>query len=181
MAFTVEERDQIIEAFETDSRPGMTSSALCPPSSNFCSGPAVAPVKQLVCGGASVTPDCSRVHFHESIVEVSGRLERRIEDKTNVKRWFSCPKRLKELLQSIRPDSPPSLRNWCSSRQRAKPLQKAILQTGPGLRCSPNWGWEEKDKIKMTPYNCRDRLLRCRHYRDILRPLLLAGWAIPVR
>ena len=35
----------------------------------------------------SVADDCSKVHFYESIVEVSGKKERREETKTSVRRW----------------------------------------------------------------------------------------------
>jgi integrase len=54
----------------------------------------------------SVASNCGKVHFHESIVEVSGKLVRREETKTGVRRWFSCTPKLQALLQSIRPDVP---------------------------------------------------------------------------
>jgi integrase len=50
--------------------------------------------------------DCSKIHFHESIVEVSGKQVRRKETKTGVERWFTCPARLQALLKSIKPDRP---------------------------------------------------------------------------
>jgi integrase len=54
----------------------------------------------------SVIGDCSKIHFHESIVEVSGKQVRRKETKTGVERWFTCPARLQALLRSLRPSKP---------------------------------------------------------------------------
>ena len=157
MAFTVEERDQIIAAFETDSRPGMTYRHYAP-FIKFLFWTGCRPCEAIGLRWGSVTPDCSRVHFHESIVEVSGRLERRIEDKTNVKRWFSCPKRLKELLQSIRPEAPDA-EELVFKSPKGKTITESNFADRAWTKVLTKLGLEEKDKIKMTPYNCRDTFI----------------------
>jgi len=157
MSFTVEERDQIIEAFATDSRPGMTYRHYAP-FIKFLFWTGCRPCEAIGLRWGSVTPDCSRVHFHESIVEVSGRLERRIEDKTNVKRWFSCPKRLKELLQSIRPEAPDA-EELVFKSPKGKTITESNFADRAWTKVLTKLGLEEKDKIKMTPYNCRDTFI----------------------
>lgn len=106
----------------------------------------------------NVSPDCSRVHFCESIVEVSGRLERRYEDKTAVKQWFSCPPRLKELLQQIRPEIFGS-----DDLVFPSPTGKAMVESNfsdrAWSRILEKVGLASKDGIKMTPYNCRDTFI----------------------
>jgi integrase len=104
VAFSIEERDRIIKAFENDTRPGINYRHYAP-FVKFLFWTGCRPCEAIGLRWGNVSPDCSRVHFCESIVEVSGRLERRYEDKTAVKRWFSCPPRLKELLQKIRPEN----------------------------------------------------------------------------
>ncbi|MBW4652599.1 MAG: hypothetical protein KME20_06100 [Kaiparowitsia implicata GSE-PSE-MK54-09C] len=98
------------------------------------------------------------MHFHESIVEISGRKVRRKEDKTAVKRWFTCPDNLKELLQSIRPEHP-------DPEALVFPSPKGHSMTASNFR-DRGWtailsdlGLSMKEGIKMTPYNCRDTFI----------------------
>lgn len=157
IAFSIEERDHIIEAFETDTRPGMNYRFYVP-FIKFLFWTGCRPSEAIGLRWGNVAPDCSRVHFCESIVEVSGRLERRFEDKTAVKRWFSCPQRLQKLLQEIRPEEvgPDDL-------VFPSPKGKAIVESNFSDRA---WskilgkvGLARKDGIKMTPYNCRDTFI----------------------
>ena len=82
VAFTVEERDRIIAAFVNDSRPG-TDYRHYAPFVKFLFWTGCRPCEAIGLRWGSVLPDCSRVHFHESIVEISGRKVRR---KTVAKR-----------------------------------------------------------------------------------------------
>jgi len=157
VAFSIEERDRIIKAFENDIRPGINYRHYAP-FVKFLFWTGCRPCEAIGLRWGNVSPDCSRVHFCESIVEVSGRLERRYEDKTAVKRWFSCPPRLKELLQKIRPENfgPDDL-------VFPSPTGKAMVESNFSDRA---WskilekvGLASKDGIKMTPYNCRDTFI----------------------
>ena len=157
IAFTVEERDLIILSFENDTRPGMNYRHYAP-FVKFLFWTGCRPCEAIGLRWGSVTPDCSRVHFHESIVEVSGKLERRKEDKTAVKRWFSCPPRLQTLLQSIRPDKPAA-----EALVFPSPKGKAIVESNFVDRAWSSiltkLGLETKDGVKITPYNCRDTFI----------------------
>lgn len=157
LAFTVEERDRIIAAFENDTRPGMNYRHYAP-FVKFLFWTGCRPSEAIGLRWGSVTVDCSKVYFHESIVEVSGKLVRREETKTGVKRWFSCTPRLQALLQSIRPEnSAPDALVFPS------PKESAIGESNFGDRA-----WKTiltqldlavKDGVKMTPYNCRDTFI----------------------
>jgi integrase len=157
VAFTQEERDRIVTAFENDSRPGINYRFYAP-FVKFLFWTGCRPCEAIGLRWGSILPDCSRVHFHESIVEISGRLHRRKEDKTSVKRWFTCPGQLQELLQSIRPEDPepealvfpsPKGKAMTASNFRDRAWTAIITQVG----------LEFKEGIKMTPYNCRDTFI----------------------
>jgi integrase len=156
-AFTVEERDRIIEAFEHDTRPGMNYRHYAP-FIKFLFWTGCRPCEGVGLRWGSGTPDCSRAHFHELIVEVSGRLVRHEETKTAVKRWFSCTPKLQALLQSIKPESPDP-----ESLVFPSPKGGAI-----GISNFNDRAWmsilaklelTEKHDIKMTVYNCRDTFI----------------------
>lgn len=157
VAFTKEERDLVILTFENDKRPGINYRFYAP-FVKFLFWTGCRPCEAIGLRWGSVLPDCSRVHFHESIVEISGRLEEREEDKTAVKRWFSCPGKLQDLLQSIRPEDPapdalvfpsPKGKAMTASNFRDRAWSKIMIQLG----------LEFKEGIKMTPYNCRDTFI----------------------
>lgn len=157
MSFTVEERDRIITAFEKDTRPGINYQHYAP-FIKFLFWTGCRPCEAIGLRWGSVTPDCSRVHFHESIVEVSGKLISRQTTKTGVARWFSCTPRLQALLQSIRPQNPDP-----ATLVFPSPKGKAISETNFSDRAwkaiLTSLGLEIKDGVKMTPYNCRDTFI----------------------
>jgi integrase len=157
VAFTVEERDLIIEAFETDTRPGMNYRYYTP-FIKFLFWTGCRPCEAIGLRWGRVSPDCSHVHFCESIVEVSGRLERRFEDKTAVKRWFSCPVRLQKLLQSIKPEQvePDDL---VFPSPKGKAMVESNFSDRAWAKILTKLGLATKDGIKMTPYNCRDTFI----------------------
>jgi integrase len=114
----------------------------------------------------SVMADCSKIHFHESIVEVSGRQVRRKETKTGVERWLSCPARLQALLRSIKLDRPnPEVLVFLFPKGVARCFADTA-RVGESNFASRAWRavltsleLESKDGIKMTPYNCRDTFI----------------------
>lgn len=157
VSFSIEERDRIIAAFENDVRPGMTYRVYAP-FVKFLFWTGCRPCEAIGLRWGSVTPDCGRVHFHESIVEVSGKLVRRKTTKTGVKRWFTCPSKLQALLQSIRPESPdpddlvfPSPKGGAIGESNFSDRAWKNILTSLGLNT--------KDGVKMTPYNCRDTFI----------------------
>jgi integrase len=157
MSFTVEERDLIITIFENDARPGMNYRHYAP-FVKFLFWSGCRPCEAIGLRWGSVSAQCDRIHFHESIVEVAGKQVRRKETKTGVNRWFSCPTRLQELLKSIRPHNP-SL----DALVFVSPKGCAIGESNFGDRAWKNiltkLGLYMKDEIKMTPYNCRDTFI----------------------
>ncbi|NET34864.1 MAG: DUF3596 domain-containing protein [Cyanothece sp. SIO1E1] len=157
IAFSVEERDRIIDAFENDVRPGMNYRHYAP-FIKFLFWTGCRPSEAIGLRWGSVASDCSKVHFHESIVEISGKLEKRKEDKTGVKRWFSCPTRLQQLLKSIRPKVPdPQTLVFLSPK--GKTLIESNFADRAWTKILTKLGLESKDGIKMTPYNCRDTFI----------------------
>lgn len=157
MAFTVEERDCIIAAFENDTRPGMNYCHYAP-FVKFLFWTGCRPCEAIGLRWRSVTADCSKVHFHESIVEVSGKLVRREETNTGVKRWFSCTPKLQALLHSIRPDNPaPDALVFPSPKKGA--IGESNFSDRAWKTILTQIGLAVKDDVKMTPYNCRDTFI----------------------
>lgn len=157
-AFSVEERDAIIVAFEQDSRPGMTYQHYAP-FVKFLFWTGCRPSEAIGLRWGSLPPDCSKIHFHESIVEVSGVLTHRAETKTGTNRWFNCQgTRLQKLLQSIRPENPepdslvfPSPKGGAIRESNFK--DRAWNKVLGGLKL------DVKNGFKMTPYNARDTFI----------------------
>lgn len=157
MAFTTEERDHIITAFENDNRPGINYRHYAP-FIKFLFWTGCRPCEAIGLRWGSITKDCGKIHFHESIVEVSGKQVRRAETKTGIRRWFSCTPKLQALLRSIQPEnSDPEVLVFRS------PKGGAISESNFGDRAwrsiLTSLELAEKDGIKMTPYNCRDTFI----------------------
>jgi integrase len=157
MSFTVEERDRIIAAFANDARPGMNYRHYAP-FVKFLFWSGCRPCEAIGLRWGSVSANCDRIHFHESIVEVAGKQVRRKETKTGVDRWFSCPARLQEMLKAIRSKAPaPDALVFVS------PKGGAIGESNFGDRAwkkiLTELGLYMKDGMKMTPYNCRDTFI----------------------
>jgi integrase len=157
MAFSIEERDQIIEAFETHHGKGRNYRSYTA-FVKFLFWTGCRPCEAIGLRWGSVLPDCRKVHFHESIVEVSGKQVRRAETKTGVRRWFTCPEKLRQLLLEIRPGNPKA-----DDLVFLSPKKGAIGETNFSDRA-----WSKilsslklgvKDGVKMTPYNCRDTFI----------------------
>ncbi len=157
VAFTVEERDRIIAAFETHAANGITYRHYAP-FVKFLFWTGCRPCEAIGLRWGSVTADCGKIHFHESIVEVFGKLERRPKTKTGVKRWFSCTPKLQELLVSIRPRNPDP-EQLVFLAPKGGTIRASNFSDRGWNRILTNLGLEEKDGIKMTPYNCRDTFI----------------------
>lgn len=157
VAYTVEERDRIITTFETHAGRGMTYRHYAP-FVKFLFWTGCRPCEAVGLRWGSVAKDCSKVHFHESIVEVSGKKERREETKTSVKRWFTCPARLQALLQAMRPQRTDPVALVFKAPKGGIISERNFSQRG-WIRVVKSLGLDEKDGIKMTPYNCRDTFI----------------------
>ncbi|MEM9449062.1 MAG: DUF3596 domain-containing protein [Cyanobacteria bacterium P01_E01_bin.6] len=157
VSFSIEERDRIIEAFENDKRPGMTYRHYAP-FVKFLFWTGCRPCEAIGLRWKNVADDCSRVHFCESIVEVSGRLERRYEDKTAVKRWFSCTERLQVLLKEIKPEQPEP-DDLVFPSPKGKAMVESNFSDRAWSKILTKLGLGNKHGIKMTPYNCRDTFI----------------------
>jgi integrase len=157
MAFTVEEREQIIAAFENDTRPGMSYRHYAP-FIKFLFWTGCRPCEAIGLRWGSITQDCSKIHFHESIVEVSGRQLRRAETKTGVCRWFSCTPKLQLLLRTMRPTCPdPEALVFRSPKGGA--IGESNFSDRAWKHVLTKLGLATKESIKMTPYNCRDTFI----------------------
>ena len=157
VAYSIEERDRIIAAFETHHGKGISYKHYAP-FVKFLFWTGCRPCEAVGLRWGSVTEDCGKVHFHESIVEVSGKKERREETKTSVKRWFTCPGRLQALLQAMRPDEfePDDVvfrapKGGVISEKNFNQRAWSTIVTHLGL--------QEKEGVTMTPYNCRDTFI----------------------
>lgn len=157
MAFSIQERDRIIAAFETDSRPGMNYQHYAP-LVKFLFWTGCRPCEAIGLRWGSVTDDCSRIHFHESIVEVSGKLVRRKETKTGAKRWFSCTSKLQALLQSIKPETP-DLNSLVFVSVKGRAISITNFSDRAWKAILTSLGLALKDGVKMTTYNCRDTFI----------------------
>ncbi|MDX2231366.1 MAG: integrase [Leptolyngbyaceae cyanobacterium bins.349] len=157
IAFTVEERDQIIHAFETHRGKGINYRHYAP-LIKFLFWVGCRPCEAIGLRWGSIKPDCSKIHFHESIVEVSGKLTRRDETKTGKDRWFSCYPKLQELLLSIRPDDPAPDRLVFPAPKGGAISESNLNQRGWSAILT-DLGLAEKEGIKMTLYNCRDTFI----------------------
>jgi integrase len=156
-AFTVEERDRIIAAFEHDIRPGMNYRHYAH-FIKFLFWTGCRPCEVVGLRWGSITEDCARVHFHESIVEASGKLVRREETKTGVKRWFSCTPKLQALMQSIRPkNSDPETLVFPSPKGGAIGISN--FNDRAWMFILAKLELTEKDGIKITVYSCRDTFI----------------------
>lgn len=157
IAFTVEERDRIITAFEEHRGKGINYQHYAP-FVKFLFWSGCRPCEAIGLRWESVNKTCDRIHFHESIVEVSGKLVRREETKTGVQRWFSCTPKLQKLLYSIRPENPqPDALVFPSSKGGI--IRPSNFKDRAWNKILTTLNLQVKGGIKMTPYNCRDTFI----------------------
>ncbi len=157
VAYSMEERDRIIATFETHQGKGISYKHYAP-FVKFLFWTGCRPCEAIGLRWGSVLEDCSKIHFHESIVEVSGKKMRREETKTSVKRWFSCPERLQALLEEIRPDEfePEDL---VFRAPKGGAISEKNFNQRAWSKIIEQLGLNVKEGVKMTPYNCRDTFI----------------------
>lgn len=173
VAFTAEERDRIIDAFKNDNRNGRNYRYYAP-FVEFLFLTGCRPSEAVGLRWINVTPDCSRIYFCESIVEVAGKNVHRPTTKTDVKRWFNCTDRLQNLLLSIKPEQ-------FSSETLVFPSPKG---SAIGLSNFGQRGWTKiltelglkvKNGQEITVYNCRDTFITLQGYTGV-SSTVIAKW-----
>ncbi|PIG90809.1 tyrosine-type recombinase/integrase [Gloeocapsopsis sp. IPPAS B-1203] len=150
-AFTDDERDRVIEAFKTDTRPGINYRHYAP-IVEFWFFTGCRPSEAIGLKWNCVSDDCSKITFIGSIQTVRGRQVWVEGSKNNKTRTIAVSRKVQSLLLSIKPeiDNP-------DSYVFPSPKGKAINY--PNF-LSKIWG-KIVDPIKpnTTPYNCRDTFI----------------------
>jgi integrase len=150
-AFTLEERNEIIEKFATDQRKGMNYRRYTPiVKFLFYSG--CRPSEAIGLRWENISDDCSRVTFCESIVQVRNRRVRSEGSKNNKTRIVTIAKKAQEMLLELkRYDS--NLSGLVFTNINDEPLN---------YRNFSRRGWKaivDPIKPETTPYNCRDTFI----------------------
>ncbi|MCS6959093.1 MAG: tyrosine-type recombinase/integrase [Pseudanabaenaceae cyanobacterium SKYGB_i_bin29] len=150
VAFTREERDQIIAAFVNHS----TYSHYAP-LVKFLFWTGCRPCEAVGLKWSAVALDCSFVQFAASIVIAGSKLIERQSTKTGVVRKFPCNQALQELLQSLDRSTNPLV----FPSKRGKPINIRNFNVGAWRGVLASLGLDYKNGIRMTPYNCRDTFI----------------------
>ncbi|HEY9700091.1 MAG TPA: site-specific integrase [Trichocoleus sp.] len=152
-AFTPQEKEAVLTAFATDTRPGLNFRRYRP-LVEFWFLTGCRPSEGIGLQWKHVAPDYSHVKFEGSLTTAGGSPVpiRVMGSKTNKMRQFPCSPKLKELLQSIKPES-------------ANPEDLVFPSPrGGGINytnfATKIWG-KVVDPIKpdTTPYCCRDTFI----------------------
>lgn len=153
-AFTEVERDQIIEAFKTDQRPGMTYQRYAP-LVEFLFFTGCRPSEAVGLSWGKISDDSSQITFDCSIQTLSsGKRIKTKGSKNNTSRTIAVSSKIQNLLLSIKPEtvepeslvfhSPDSLSLPISYHNFSRRAWKAVAYP-----IKPN----------TTPYNCRDTFI----------------------
>lgn len=157
--FTAQERDRIIEAFQTHNagKKGISYSYYTD-FVKFLFYTGCRPSEAIGLRWKHMSDDCSKITFSEAIVRAGGKPLSRETTKTKKTRKFSCPNTLQSLLQSIKPEN-------CD-------LEALVFPNREGTHLNYNdfgrraWktvtklvNLEQKNGMPTTPYNCRDTFI----------------------
>ncbi len=157
--FTYQERDRIIEAFETHNagKKGISYSYY----TNF--------VKFLLYTGCRpseavglrwkhINDDCTKIAFTEAIVRAGGKPLSRQTTKTKKTRNFPCTSTLQALLLSIKPEThrPEAL---VFPNREGNPINYNDFSRRAWKRVTKLVNLHEKNGMSTTPYNCRDTFI----------------------
>lgn len=174
-AFTEEEREKIIETFKNHrgnwNGRGYTgiSYAHYAPFVEFLFLTGCRPSEAIGLQWKHITEDCGFIRFEGSVTTSGNGIPTRVEgSKNNKKRRFSCSERLRQLLQSIKPENPhPDAIVFPS------PKGKVITYNN---FCNNAWN-RIVDPIKpdTTPYSCRDTFITLQIIKGIPESVI-AGW-----
>ncbi len=166
-SFTEAERDQVIVAFHTDKRKGMTYRPYAPfVEFMFCC--CCRPSEAIGLRWKHVSEDCGTVSFEEALVQVGNRRVLSEQSKTNRTRTLSISPRVQQLLQAIRPE-------------QADP--EALIFPSPAgssinYRNFSDRAWDAiVDPIKpdTTPYCCRDTFITLQLMKGV-SSAVIAKW-----
>jgi len=157
--FTAQERDRIIEAFQTHNagKKGISYSYYTD-FVKFLFYTGCRPSEAIGLRWKHMSDDCSKITFSEAIVRAGGKPLSRETTKTKKTRKFSCTNTLQSLLQSIKPEN-------CD-------LEALVFPNREGTHLNYNdfgrraWktvtklvNLEQKNGMPTTPYNCRDTFI----------------------
>lgn len=150
-AFTIEERDRIIELFKNDSRPGMNYKPYAP-FVEFLFRVGCRPSEAVGLQWKHVSDDGGSIYFEGALVQVGNRRVRSKGSKNNKTRKLTVSLETQKLLQSIKPEN-------------CKP--DALVFPSPAgdsinYRNFARRAWSSiVDPIKpdTTPYCCRDTFI----------------------
>jgi integrase len=157
--FTAQERDRIIEAFQTHNigKKGISYSYYTD-FVKFLFFTGCRPSEAIGLRWKHISCDCSRITFSEAIVRAGGKPLSRETTKNNKTRKFSCTNTLQSLLQSIKPKN-------CKDEALVFPNGEGnpINYNDFGRRAwktiTKRVNLDEKNGMPTTPYNCRDTFI----------------------
>lgn len=150
-AFSQEEMDRIIDAFQNDQRPGMSYRSYAP-FVEFLFRVGCRPSEAVGLTWGNISADCGTVYFTGSLVQIGNQRVRSEGSKNNKTRSFSTSPATQTLLLKIRPE---------------KPSPEALVFPSPdggsiNYRNFSRRAWASiVDPIKddTTPYSCRDTFI----------------------
>lgn len=157
--FTYQERDRIIEAFETHNvgKKGISYSYY----TNFVKFlfyTGCRPSEAVGLRWKHINDDCSRIAFIEAIVRAGGKPLSRETTKTKKNRNFPCTNTLQTLLLSIKPENPQPEALVFPNRE-GNPINYNDFSRRAWKRVTKLINLHEKNGMITTPYNCRDTFI----------------------
>jgi integrase len=157
--FTAQERDRIIEAFQSHNagKKGISYSYY----TNFVKFlflTGCRPSEAIGLRWKHISDDWSKITFSEAIVRAGGKPLSRETTKTKKTRKFSCTNTLQSLLQSIEPEdcAPEAL---VFPNREGNPINYNDFGRRAWKTVTKLVNLDEKNGMPTTPYNCRDTFI----------------------
>lgn len=157
--FTAQERDRIIEAFQTHNagKKGISYSYY----TNFVKFlfyTGCRPSEAVGLRWKHVSDDCSRITFTEAIVRAGGKPLARETTKTKTTRKFSCTNTLQSLLLLIKPENY-DYEALVFPNREGNPINYNDFARRAWKTVTKLVNLDEKNGMPTTPYNCRDTFI----------------------
>jgi integrase len=157
--FTAQERDRIIQAFQTHNRgkKGISYSYY----TNFVKFlfyTGCRPSEAVGLRWKHINDDCSKITFAEAIVRAGGKPLSRETTKTQKTRKFACTNTLKTLLISIRPENYEDEALVFPNRE-GNPINYNDFGRRAWKTVTKLVNLDKKNGMTTTPYNCRDTFI----------------------
>ncbi|PSR15833.1 integrase [filamentous cyanobacterium CCP3] len=150
-AFTEEERDQVIAAFQNDNRKGMNYRLYAPfVEFLFCVG--CRPSEAIGLQWQHILDDFGTISFEGSLVQVGNRRVHSKGSKNNKTRRIAVSSRVQTLLESIAPENPNPTQLVFPSRDGDSISYRNFSRRGWAKITTPI-------KPDTTPYSCRDTFI----------------------